>query len=104
MSRFARGLTSLLLCGTLAALMTVPTSTTGAMADNGAAEAAAEVAGAGAGDVVGTGWLDVLLCIGCVAVIGAAGGGTVAGVVAVTALAPEAVAGCALGCYLAFSE
>ena len=102
MSRFMRRVTALFLCGTLVAFMAIPASP-GASVDGAVrADTPVEAVVAGPGEVVGSGWLETALCIGCVAVIGAAGGGTIAGVLVVAAIAPEAIAGCALGCMLAF--
>jgi hypothetical protein len=53
--------------------------------------------------VVGQGFWAMLGCVGCSAAILAAGGGSLLGLVIIAGMFPEAVAGCALGCVVAFS-
>jgi hypothetical protein len=53
--------------------------------------------------MTGQGWLQKLACIGCIGAILAAGGSSIAGLVLVAAMYPEAVALCGFACAVAFS-
>ena len=104
MNKITRGIAASLLCATLAAsfitVSPVPSATGSRVAD---APTSAHAA-ASAEEVVGTGWLKKLACIGCMTGIGIASGGTVVGFLAVVTLFPEGVAACAVGCYLAYKD
>lgn len=53
-------------------------------------------------DAVGRGWLERATCLGCAGIILGVGGGSVAGLVILAGVFPEAVIGCGAVCVLAF--
>lgn len=104
MNKITRGIAASLLCAMLtASFIAVPpaTAATGSVVTDAPLPAQAAPA---VGEVVGTGWLKKLACIGCMAGIGIASGGTVVGFLAVVTLFPEGVTACAIGCYMAYRE
>lgn len=101
MKRFTRAVLSLLLCGSLVALTDwVPSPV--AASPEVSVEAPTEVVG-GAGDVVGSGLWAKVACVSCVAGLGLAGGGSLAGVLLVAAAFPEVASACIGACILAFN-
>ncbi|MYA34655.1 MAG: hypothetical protein F4164_11420 [Gemmatimonadales bacterium] len=104
MKKITRGIATLFLCATLTATFVAVPPVTGSTGQVLTDLPALAEAASGGDEVVGTGWLDKLACIGCMAGIGFVSGGTVVGFLAVATIFPEGVVACAMGCYLAYKE